>query len=180
MISNKYKTEGDITYIYFKDYKDNDVTALVDTEDLPKIRDSKYKLYCKWIPRSKRNYIVQTEYLGLNEDGTFSNKTTYLHRLLMDCPDGMDVDHINHNTLDNRKSNLRIVPRKYNMRNRKGLNSNNTSGYRNVSLIDNKWVVQLQVNGKNKRLGAFDDVHEAGVYAKEMREKYYGKYAGKG
>lgn len=39
--------------------------------------------------------------------------------------------------------------------------------------------VQLQINGKNKVLGKFSDVHEAGRFAEEMRQKYYGEFAGK-
>lgn len=98
----------------------------------------------------------------------------------MSCPDYKRVDHINHNTLDDRKSNLRIITSGSNSMNRKGRNSNNKSGYRNVSWHKsiNKWVVQLQIDGKNRVLGQFDDVHEAGRFAKEMRIKYYGEFAG--
>ena len=100
----------------------------------------------------------------------------------MNPPEGKVVDHINHNSLDNRRCNLRLVDKSKNATNRSGRNINNTTGYRNVSYIktENKYIVQLQIDGKNKRLGAFDDVHEAGAYAKEMREKYYGDFAGKG
>ena len=92
---------------------------------------------------------------------------------------GKDVDHENNDTLDNRKSNMRVVEESNNSKNRKSRNRNNKSGYRNVSLIKGKWVVQLQIDGKNKRLGSFDDVHEAGKFAEEMRQKYYGEFAGK-
>ena len=43
---------------------------------------------------------------------------------------------------------------------------------------DNEYIVQLMVNGKNARLGSFNDVHKADNFAKEMRKKYYGEYAG--
>jgi len=100
---------------------------------------------------------------------------------LADVKDGGDVDHINHNTLDNRKSNLREITTSENTRNRKSKNTNNTSGYRNVCWDKqrDKWMVQLHLEGKNKRLGYFDDVHEAGEYAEKMRKKYYGEFAGK-
>lgn len=44
-----------------------------------------------------------------------------------------------------------------------------------------KWIVQLQINGKNSVLGKFplDKIEEAGKFAEEMRKKYYGEFAGK-
>jgi hypothetical protein len=87
-------------------------------------------------------------------------------------------DHYNHDTLDNREENLRPSSNSNNNKHRKGANSNNKSGYRNVCFVEGKWIVQLQINGKNTRLGSFDDVHEAGKFAEEMRKQYYGEYAG--
>lgn len=100
----------------------------------------------------------------------------------MGVENGLTVDHENHQTLDNRKENLRVLPQTYNLRHRKGANCNNTSGYRNVCWLKDKeqWCVQLQVDGKNTRLGFFDDLDEAGKFAEQMREKYYGIYKGKG
>ena len=82
-----------------------------------------------------------------------------------------------------RSYNLRRITQQENLRHRKSKNKNNTTGYRNV--IYNKtyktrpYHVQLQINGKNKVLGKFSDVHEAGRFAEEMRQKYYGEFAGK-
>jgi len=45
-------------------------------------------------------------------------KTVRMHRLIMDAPDGMEVDHINGNTMDNRRCNLRIVSKSENLANR--------------------------------------------------------------
>ena len=106
--------------------------------------------------------------------------TPYLHRWILNLDDQVVVDHINHNSFDNRKSNLRITNDSSNLKNRKGKNSNNKSGYRNVCWIYNKWVVQIVINGKNTILGKFNDVDEAGAFAEEMRKKYYGKFSGKG
>lgn len=91
---------------------------------------------------------------------------------------GILVDHINHDTLDNRKENLRAVESQANTRNRSGRNSNNVTGYRNVMYHKERkktpYHVQLQINGKNTILGRFSDVDEAGKFAEEMRQKYYG------
>lgn len=104
----------------------------------------------------------------------------FLHQFVVDA-NGRFVDHKNSDTLNNRKSNLRIVIDSNNSKNRKSKNSNNTSGYRNVSWSKscNKWIVQMQINKKNTVLGKFDNVHEAGRFAEEMRKKYYGEFAGR-
>src|SRR5687768_11145590 len=52
-------------------------------------------------------------------------KFIFMHREIMQAPDGMDVDHINCNKLDNRRQNLRLCTRADNLRNR-NKQSNNT------------------------------------------------------
>lgn len=69
-----------------------------------------------------------------------------------------------------------------NAQNRKSRNKNNKSGYRNVcwSKSEKKWLVQLQINKRNTVLGKFsyDELEQAGKFAEEMRQKYYGEFAG--
>ncbi|MBU3186524.1 hypothetical protein [Clostridium estertheticum] len=102
-----------------------------------------------------------------------------LHRFVLGATGNVDVDHENHNSLDNRKSNIIAKTRSKNMLNRNDLNKNNTSGERNVCWIKarNKWVVQLQVNGKNTMFGCFkkDDKDKAIELAKLKRKEIYGK-----
>ena len=88
------------------------------------------------------------------------------------------VDHIDHDTLNNRKENFRVIEHINNLTNRKSRNKNNKSGYRNVCCVDGKYRVQVSIDGKNTVVGVFDDVHEAGRIAEEARQKYYGEYAG--
>jgi hypothetical protein len=101
----------------------------------------------------------------------------------MDCVGNrrVVVDHKNYNTLDNRKKNLRVSSIDKNVKHRGRLNKNNTSGYRNVTWSESykKWIIQLQIDHKNKILGKFDDKDEAGRFAAEMRKLYYGEFAGK-
>ena len=77
-----------------------------------------------------------------------------------------------------------IISNKNNLTNRKGKNINNTSGYRNVYWDKKmqKWAVQLQINKKGVVLGTFpkNKLEEAGKFAEEMRQKYYGEFAGVG
>jgi HNH endonuclease len=65
---------------------------------------------------------------------TETGGSIYLHRYLLDAPDGMVVDHINHNTLDNRRQNLRICTNQENNENRNGAYTTSKTGIRGVSV----------------------------------------------
>lgn len=65
----------------------------MEKEKVMKIKICKVKNY-KW--NDNGNGYIKTE---------STNKPTYLHRLLLNCPKGLEVDHIDHNKLNNRKSN---------------------------------------------------------------------------
>jgi len=174
----KYEIKKDCTILTFKNKKGLILSCTIDSEDLDKITSYKYSWHLRWKNNTKSYYVVASEYKGVSENGNGKYKNVYMQRFLLHAPDDMVVDHINGDTLDNRKSNLRLVSNANNLKNRGGKNSNNTSGYRNVTWDKRniKWVVQLQVDGKNKQLGRFDDVDEAGEFAAKMREKYYGDY----
>lgn len=118
-------------------------------------------------------------------DGVWHHKTIRLNRFIVNATDKrFTVDHINHNTLDNRKCNLRITKPKENSQNRTSCNKNNSLGIRNVFYNKNikkkPYVVQLHINGKNKIMGNFENVEDAKECATSMREKYYGEFAGAG
>lgn len=160
-------------------HKDGCLELFVDRVAFNKIKNFPYK----WVPFYNKNsntyYGKATMYIS-NNGKTGTRKSIYIHRLICGVTNPNDmVDHIDHNGLNDRTSNLRVTVNKKNLEHRKGKNSNNKSGYRNVAVIDGKFVVQLQLNGKNTKLGVFTDVDEAGAFAEDMRQKYYGKYAGK-
>ena len=75
-----------------------------------------------------------------------------MHRVIMNAPKGMMVDHINHNKLDNRKENLRICTNSENQRNR-GVPRNSTSGYKGVHRERNGWRAQVHVGNATVYLG---------------------------
>lgn len=173
---NVYRTEGDITYIDMTSSKGIVRTAIIDTEDLEKVK-SFYKFFAYYAKHTDTYYVKAHTYLGM-VDGKPKYKDLSLQRFVMDAQEDEIIDHYNHDTLDNRKENLRRTKTIHNTKHRNGKNKNNKSGYRNVAWIKNGWCVQISIEGKNTLLGKFEDVHEAGKFAKKMREKYYGEFAG--
>lgn len=101
----------------------------------------------------------------------------YFHRLIMNPDKDCEVDHINHNKLDNRKDNLRVCSRLQNSHNRGDIVTN-TSGFRGVQWEKrfNRWRSRIKVNGKDIHLGLFEDYDEAVNARKEAEIKYYGEF----
>lgn len=96
-----------------------------------------------------------------------------LHRFLLGAKKGEYVDHINHNTLDNQRSNLRITTNGANLRNGR-LRVNNTSGHRGVRLTtDNTWNARIKVNYKDINLGHYKNKEEAVEARKEAERRYW-------
>ena len=106
-------------------------------------------------------------------------KQMLLHRFIMGNPRGMIVDHIDGNTMDNRKSNLRICTFQENCRNRK-MSRRNSSGYLGVTWVEkeHKWMAYIHLNlGKTfKNLGYYTDLEEAHQARVKAEDKYYGNY----
>jgi hypothetical protein len=87
-------------------------------------------------------------------------QTIRMHRLVMDCPDGMVIDHLNHDPLDNRKANLRVCTQSDNMRNLQ----NQGKGYWYQKQNSN-WVVEIY----GKHIGTFKTEEEAQEVVKLVR-----------
>lgn len=167
--------------VYLKKRDGTILESYIDLEDFDKVKQHKYKWYAIWMKNTKSYYARSTLYIGII-NGEPKYDAVYLHRFIIDVDSSIKVDHKNHNTLDNRKENLRLTTNDKNTKNRESKNSNNSSGYRNVSLDkkSNEWMVQLIVDGKNSCLKRFpyEQLHEAGKYAEEKRKDLYGEFAG--
>ena len=118
----------------------------VDNEDFDKVRGFNWN-YSKMGTGYSNNHR-----LGL------------MHRYIMNAPKGKVVDHINHDTLDNRKSNLRICTQLENNANQRPY-ENSSSKYKGVSWDreNNKWRASTHWGGVNKSLGRYEKEEEAGV-----------------
>ena len=138
-------------------------SAIVDTTDLRLLAE-----YGIWL--SSHGY-VKARKLGSSRAG----KEDYFHRIIISVPSNMQIDHINRNKLDNRKCNLRVVTRRENIHNVCLLQSNNKSGFRGVSWFKlmRKWRATINVGGKQKALGYFDDPAEAAVAYDEAVREYF-------
>jgi hypothetical protein len=177
-LKNSYEICEDYVAIHLKSKERDDLVSYIDLDDLDKILKYKVSWNASWRENTKSYYATATEYLGMQE-GRPRYKILYLHRLIFDNPHkSIKIDHVFHKTLDNRKVNLRPSDNTKNNQHRKGRNKNNTSGYRNVCFFNGKYIVQLQIDGKNTCLGKFNDVKEAVAFAEEMRKKYYGEFSG--
>ena len=91
----------------------------------------------------------------------------------MEIKDKKIVDHINHNPLDNRKSNLRICTNQENIFNSK-IAKTNKSGVKGVywDTSRNKWHAQICIDNKTKDLGRFTNIEDAIKVRKESEELY--------
>ena len=104
------------------------------------------------------------------------NKLTRMHRFIMNAPQASHVDHKNHDTLDNRRGNLRICS---NQQNRFNISKNksNTSGYKGVSRHGNKWRACISLNYKQMHLGSFDTKELAAKAYNAKAIELFGAYA---
>lgn len=135
---------------------------IIDDEDYDKFLSRKW--YCaeyrgKW-------YVKSNNKKGLP-------KQIRLHRFLTNAPDNSEVDHINGNTLDNRKSNLRFVNRSQNMMNQKSRPNRGVSWHRTAK----KWRAYIVKDYKQTHLGLFDSLDDAKMAYRVAAKQLFGEYS---
>lgn len=132
--------------------------ALVDTADYEWL--SKWKWYAMMAPRVgvSAYYAVRQKAVGKK-----MQRTVWMHREIMRPPDGLEVDHIDGNGLNNRRHNLRSVTHQENGSNKPHRHPRNTSGYRGVVWHkgQEKWIAQVKLKGVHKWLGTFSSKRAA-------------------
>lgn len=161
---NKYEFDGATGKCYFSNA---DGYFLFDSED--------YDLIKKYTWRHHRHLIQAHSHY---ENG--KQQCVVVARLLTNCPEGLIVDHINHDLLDNRKSNLRVCT-KAQSRVCSRLRRDNKTGYIGVhtkQLMNGEccYTAFIGVGGKETYLGTFKTAEEAYKVRLEAEKEYYGEF----
>ena len=148
--------------------------TIIDADDKDLIL--KYRWNANWSKDTKTFYALRTR---RSDDPP--GLSTQLSRLIMNAPPRLLVDHINHDTLDNRKTNLRLCTRAKNNRNRRQRNSNKkTSRYKGVhtnKTKPGKWFAALRYNKTTIHLGGFDSEIQAARAYNKAAKQYFGEFA---
>jgi hypothetical protein len=158
-VSNvSYRFDGNTVYGALPD----GTVFLFDRIDLPVVESMKW--YACMCPYNGSLYIT-------NRGGKV------LYRMLANCPSNMEIDHINLNTLDNRRCNLRACTHQQNQINQP-LQKNNTSGVSGVSYYPprKKYRARIKVSQHDIHLGYYSSFEEA-VQARNVgMELMFGEY----
>jgi len=157
-----FRQDDDNFYFEIEDKDGQTFKVLIDMEDWSRIRRG----YRSLVRIFQIGNIPRISGRRDNKDRNWE----YLHRFIIGAEEGDVVDHLNHNPLDNRKGNLRILSKSGNTLNRRGANHQSKSGVRGVcwSTNQNSWLAQLQVNKVKICHRYFKNFSKAEEFIKEM------------
>jgi len=133
-----------------------------------------WKWSARWDKHTKSFYAKR----NIKRDGKWENISMARVVLHLRKGDGYQVDHINHQTLDNRKENLNVVTNRQNQQNQENQKPK-SSKYPGVSWhkASKKWRADITIDGKQKHLGLFPtelDGFRAYINAlNELNEQFY-------
>jgi hypothetical protein len=143
--------------------------AIVDDEDFEELDKLKW-----FADKQGDNYYAVRKSLRIN--GKYINQK--MHRIITGDKFGVHTDHINGNTLDNRRSNLRNCTHQQNMWNKPKSKANN-SGYKGVFYMKSSKMYRatITMNGKTINLGTFYYIKQAAIAYNLAASKYHGEFA---
>lgn len=144
-----------------------EIPTKISKEDSSRIMEEVLSVEARWDgPRRPIFRFIINKFTGGQE---------YLSRWIMNAPINMVVDHINHDTMDNRRENLRIVTPGENSWNRRGSDVDSKTGIRNVYYdpAREKYCVCFRINGRNIHKGGFATLGEAERRANSIRGEVY-------
>ncbi len=125
-------------------------------------------------PSIRNKYAIRTVHAPRKDGKRGASKTIRLHRLVIKCPPELFVDHINGDTLDNRKENLRLCTQRQNNCNRESYGQYTFKG---IKKDGRGWTAAISVNNKAIYLGYFTNSYDAAVAYNTAAIKYNGEFA---
>lgn len=164
-MKNSISVFNDITLIHITRRDGSLYYVIVDSTDVPLISDYTWGVDI----RESGHTYAQSFYKS-----PLGYKKIYMHRLLTKAPAGLLVDHINHNTLDNRKTNIRLVTTSENNQNLlRARSDNHSSSVLGVHRMkrDGSYQVKLRADGILHWVGVFKTKDEAELAAIKARAK---------
>lgn len=149
------------------------IVTIVDDEDYEWAKDY------TWWSNIRSKYVMTRKHK--------KDKWQYLHRMIMERIYGdigsSHVDHINGDSLNNCRCNLRLCTPTQNMQNMGKFTTNTHSKYKGVCYMVNtqkrrkRWCAYIQINKKRKNLGYFLTEEEAALAYNQAAKEYYGEFA---
>ena len=156
---NEFILDGEIIRIKLNGGKE----SIIDRDDYEKVKNIRWRINDQGYVKEARSYSARI-----------------LARVVSGAPPGKVVDHINHDTLDNRKVNIRVCTQMQNTRNTQ-IASNNTTGYKGVSAIRSKSGLKYRAyithDGYRREIGRYNDKVEAAKAYNIWAQKLFGEFA---
>ncbi len=147
------------------------LVAIIDAETFPLIEP--YGKFSSWWNVCTKSFYARARLRNSGTPGT----SKYLHRIIMQAPSSMHVDHIDHDTLNNRRENLRLATPSQNQCNMK-IQSRNRSGYKGVSFCSRTrlWQAKIAVDHRQIWLGRHATIEEAAKAYEEGAKIFHGDF----
>lgn len=144
------------------------LVAVIDAEDVPLVEGR------LWAALRRGGKI----YAGRSVWSNGTNGCELMHRVILDSPKDILVDHVDGDGLNNRRSNLRAASRSQNAMN-SGAHRDNASGYKGVSWLSHrqKWTAWICADGQRNYLGVFDTPEAAHAAYAAAAQKLHGSFA---
>lgn len=135
--------------------------TVIDADDFDLVR------HVVWGPTRRRGHVYAHIMRG--------SKSIRMHQVLLDIPDGMFGDHVDGDTLNNRRSNLRICTRAQNAWNQAARNGRRYKGVERTA--SGRYQARIRVHGTRHNLGTYDTEEEAAAAYDAAAVFHYGEFA---